>query len=1194
MLRIVIGVALATILMSSIVALRPGSAKLPNESERRFLSLDPSTAVQADTHRVLQTSIVTKDVVFDRNTGKFYASVPSRAGAMGNSIARIDPVTGNVEGFVFVGSEPGKLALSDDGHTLYVSLDGAAAIRRFDLTTQTAGAQFSLVEENFDGPFFVKDLAVAPGNPDVVAVSRKVLNISPDFKGVAIYDHGVKRPLTTPVHTGSDFISFSSSAATLYGCSTGGGGLQKMSVTSSGVTVAATTPFSAPGGDFEFENGLLYLPFGQVFNTSTSNLSGTFSLNSSGGLSLSQVEADASVGRTYFLTGSNAFSDTELRQLTIQAFDQSTFLPTGTLQIPSVAGQVTSLVRWGANGLAFGSTGGKFYIIQTTLVPSSEPVPSPTPTPSPSPTPTPTPTPTPLPGQLREVPITAKDIVIDPTGTIYASVPSSAGAGGNSITPIDPVTNSLGQPVFVGSEPNKLAISDNGQVMYVGLDGAKAIRRFDVPTRMPGAQFQVDQLGQNVAVDLAVAPGQPQTVAAVRGDNPNSSSSVAIYDDGVQRQNTISFGHTIDVIDFSASPQILYGHNNSNSEFGFRKMAAPSCGLSLLSVRGGLLSGAANFEIENGLAFATNGRLADPELGTLLGAYPVTDGVPIGPLPTAVIADPATNRVYFFMNDTSDFTPHTMLLRVYDMQTFLHIGTLALPNISGRPRSVVRWGTDGFAFRTSTDKVYLIQTSLISNQVQPFVPAPTPTPPTYTLRGQVSSSFALPLPPVTLQLSGAGTTQTNADGSFSFINLPLCTDFTVTPQPIENYTFSPTSRTITAANQNNPNQSTAFFNAVPKLISFPFLSVSTNESAGIVTLTVTRTGDISAAATVNYQSADGNASEKSDYSTAIGTLRFAPNQASKQLQIFLVDDVRSEPSETFTVTLSSPTGAFLGTTPMVPITIVDNDATNGTTNPSDNAQFFVRQHYRDFLNRDPDTAGLNFWVNEITSCGTDQQCIEIKRINVSAAFFLSIEFQETGYLAYRAYKTAYGDTSSPNVSGTVPIIRFKEFLADAQRIGEGVQVGVGNWMQQLEDNKNAYVLEFVQRQRFVDGYPITMTADEFVTKLDQNAGGVLSVSEKAQLVALLGATPQDVTKRGAVIRAVAENSGLRNAELNRAFVLLQYFGYLRRNADDPQDVNFGGWKFWLDKLDQFHGNFIDAEMVKAFIVSGEYRSRFGP
>ena len=213
MLRIVIGVALATILMSSIVALRPGSAKLPNESERRFLSLDPSTAVQADTHRVLQTSIVTKDVVFDRNTGKFYASVPSRAGAMGNSIARIDPVTGNVEGFVFVGSEPGKLALSDDGHTLYVSLDGAAAIRRFDLTTQTAGAQFSLVEENFDGPFFVKDLAVAPGNPDVVAVSRKVLNISPDFKGVAIYDHGVKRPLTTPVHTGSDFISFSSSAA---------------------------------------------------------------------------------------------------------------------------------------------------------------------------------------------------------------------------------------------------------------------------------------------------------------------------------------------------------------------------------------------------------------------------------------------------------------------------------------------------------------------------------------------------------------------------------------------------------------------------------------------------------------------------------------------------------------------------------------------------------------------------------------------------------------------------------------------------------------------------------------------------------------------------------------------------------------------------------------------------------------------
>jgi len=448
----------------------------------------------------------------------------------------------------------------------------------------------------------------------------------------------------------------------------------------------------------------------------------------------------------------------------------------------------------------------------------------------------------------------AKDLVIDPVGTIYASVPSSAGAGGNSITPIDPIANVLGQPVFVGSEPNKLAISDNGQVIYAGIDGAKAIRRFDVPTRTPGLQFPVDSQGQFVAVDLAIAPSQTQTVAAARGNNPNASDGgLAIYDDGVQRPNTSGVANTISVIDYSASPLILYGHNNANSEFGFRKLAAASCGVTVLSIKNSLLSGANNFKIENGRAFATNGRLADPEAGTLLGTYPVTTNVQIGTFPTAVIADSAANRVYFFMNDTSsDFSPATMLIRAFDMQTFLHVGTLAIPNISGRPTSVVRWGTDGFAFRTTTNKVYLIQTSLIPGQTQPVVPAPTPTPPSYTLRGMIGGpTGGLPLPPFTIQLSGGQntTTTTNADGSFAFTGLPLCSDFTVTPLPSDNYTFFPTSLTLPANGQNNPNSS-LFFSAVPKLIGFSVSAVNVGEGNTLL-FSVSRLNYISAPATVD-------------------------------------------------------------------------------------------------------------------------------------------------------------------------------------------------------------------------------------------------------------------------------------------------------------------------------------------------------
>src|SRR5205807_3766348 len=112
-----------------------------------------------------------------------------------------------------------------------------------------------------------------------------------------------------------------------------------------------------------------------------------------------------------------------------------------------------------------------------------------------------------------------------------------------------------------------------------------------------------------------------------------------------------------------------------------------------------------------------------------------------------------------------------------------------------------------------------------------------------------------------------------------------------------------------------------------------------------------------------------------------------------------------------------------------------------TTNPIDAPRFFVREHYYDFLNRLPDSSGLDFWTNEITSCGSDQVCILNKRINVSAAYFLSIEFQQTGYLVERMYKAAYGSASGASTLGgahelPVPIVRFNEFMPETQQIGQ--------------------------------------------------------------------------------------------------------------------------------------------------------------
>jgi len=261
-------------------------------------------------------------------------------------------------------------------------------------------------------------------------------------------------------------------------------------------------------------------------------------------------------------------------------------------------------------------------------------------------------------------------------------------------------------------------------------------------------------------------------------------------------------------------------------------------------------------------------------------------------------------------------------------------------------------------------------------------------------------------------------------------------------------------------------------------------------------------------------------------------------------------------------------------------------------NKIDDPQFFVAQHYRDFLNREPDASGLAFWVNEITSCGTNAQCIQVKRVNVSAAFFLSIEFQETGYLVYRFYKAGYG-----NLPGAPVPLRFNEFLPDTQLIGQGVVVGATNWQTKLEDNKKAYAAAFGARASLATVLPTSLTPAQFVDSLYMNAGVASPpAAERTAAINEFGGAGNttDTAARGRALRRVAENSMLGQQEFNRAFVLMQYYGYLRRNPYDPPEagLNFDGYNFWLNKLNQFGGNYVDAEMVKAFITSGEYRQRF--
>src|SRR2546425_399321 len=231
-------------------------------------------------------------------------------------------------------------------------------------------------------------------------------------------------------------------------------------------------------------------------------------------------------------------------------------------------------------------------------------------------------------------------------------------------------------------------------------------------------------------------------------------------------------------------------------------------------------------------------------------------------------------------------------------------------------------------------------------------------------------------------------------------------------------------------------------------------------------------------------------------------------------------------------------------------------------NPINDAQSFVRQHYLDFLNREPDPGGLNYWTEQITRCGNDDLCLKAQRISVSAAFFIELKFQETGSFVYRFYKASYDR-----------IPTYAEFVNDRSKV-----IGGAN----LEASKQAFASDWVSQAAFLQVYPATMTPAQFVNKLFDTAALVPYTAQRQQLIGDM----QNGKSRAQVLRDVIEIADFKSREYNPSFVLMQYFGYLHRDPDQ------GGYDFWLNVLNNREPNNYRG-MVCAFITSREYQERFG-
>lgn len=260
----------------------------------------------------------------------------------------------------------------------------------------------------------------------------------------------------------------------------------------------------------------------------------------------------------------------------------------------------------------------------------------------------------------------------------------------------------------------------------------------------------------------------------------------------------------------------------------------------------------------------------------------------------------------------------------------------------------------------------------------------------------------------------------------------------------------------------------------------------------------------------------------------------------------------------------------------------------------DDSDFFTQQHYIDFLTRMPDTSGFNFWNGTFTPCAGNPQCIQVQRVNVSQAFFLSIEFKETGLFVIRAQKSAFG-----NDFGHDPT--YSLFLTDQKSIANGVIVGQGNWQAQLAANKVSYLQNVVSRPAFTSqaNFAPGVSASTFVNGLFSNVLGATSPPAADVNAAIAAYGSGDTTGRAAAMQSVIESGSGYNSMYNSSFVMMEYFGYLRRDPDQS------GFNFWLTKVNSVSLPNEDmrddnqalkrvqrAEMVRAFIESIEYRGRF--
>jgi hypothetical protein len=664
---------------------------------------------------VQMSSDAVNDAVWDSQRQVLYLAIGSAGSVMPNSVIAFDPETGTISNSIFAGSEPTTLAMSDDGQFLYVGLTGSDSIQRILLPQLTLDIripsdldQRALTPIEGGQALFALQIAVAPGTPHTFGVARAVAAGSPlgGLGQTLVFDDAISRPYSIATTVNANSLAWGAEATTLYSGYNAGQGTQVGTIATGGGGFAVGTLSGSFLGKYP---DFISYAAGRIYDNSGSALDALTLLPSANYQSAADVAVVDEPNNRIFYASTDGYGALKLSAynlLDTTLIGATTLTNNGSVL---VQGSLIHMVRWGSDGLALVTSLGQLLILSGPLV-------------APGGTDTPVGV---IPGisvsghsgaivtpATTIVPTQAADMVWDPIrNLLYASIPSTAAVNPSSIIVVDPASGLVTSATATATSPSALAISDDGQYLYVGEVGAFA--RYKLPSMVLDFTVTNATWGAATPFNIAVAPATPHTVALAF-----NGSSVYVYDDAVPRGLPVTGGF----IAWGADASSAYSQDTSSGSGGIYTYSVDATGLSQTKVISGAWFITLNppqtgmtFSYAGGLLYSETGAVLNPVTQEIVGSLPIATSAEASSAIGPVVVDQSHNRAYVAACLVAPVNSACGdAIETFDLTTYTTIVIAGIQGVNGWAYRLLQMSPTSFALLTANGQIALVSSPMFS------------------------------------------------------------------------------------------------------------------------------------------------------------------------------------------------------------------------------------------------------------------------------------------------------------------------------------------------------------------------------------------------------------------------------------------------------------------------------------------------